>query len=258
MKTLSTREGFLLYLYIMNKDEVIYNVQLCDVVYKDQKDIDFGGLGLKSVKWIDDKKSDTQAFVAMKGKSLYVVFRGTSSKKDAQNDVSIDKVPFINEGDKVHIGFKSSWDAVKDIVLKSIDKLSGYNKIVVCGHSLGAAVATLCAYNLSHVYNTTIECCTIGSPRVGNKTFKNNYDARKIKTLRIVHNNDVVTHSPSIGYYHVNYMLRIDHEGNIKKFMIDWERAWNYVKSMFAGKNIKDHMTDGYIKSLNKWYAKQP
>ena len=66
----------------MTKDEVIYNVQLCDVVYKDQKDIDFKSLGLTSVKWIDDKKSDTQGFVAMKGKSLYVVFRGTSSKKD--------------------------------------------------------------------------------------------------------------------------------------------------------------------------------
>ena len=243
----------------MTKDDVMYNVHLSDVVYKDQKDIDFAGLGLKSVKWIDEKKSDTQAFVAKKGKSVYVVFRGTSSKKDAQNDASIDKVPFINPGDKVHIGFLSSWDAVKNVVLKDITKMSGYDKIVVCGHSLGAAVATLCAYNLSHVFtDATIECCTIGSPRVGNKTFKNNYDSRKIKTLRIVHNNDVVTHSPFIGYHHVNYMLRIDSDGNIKKYMIDWNRVWNYVKSMVTGKNIKDHMTDGYISSLKKWYDKQP
>jgi hypothetical protein len=243
----------------MTKDEVIYNVQLSDVVYKDQKDIDFKSLGLTSVKWIDDKKSDTQAFVAMKGKSLYVVFRGTSSKKDAQNDASIDKVPFIKDGDKVHIGFKSSWDAVKNIILKNISKMDGYDKIVVCGHSLGAAVATLCAYNISHVYDTVpVECCTIGSPRVGNKTFKENYDSRKIKTLRIVHNHDLVTRSPNIGYYHVNHMLRIDDEGNIKKYMIDWERAWNYIKSVFTGKTIKDHMTASYISSLNKWHAKQP
>ena len=243
----------------MTKDEVIYNVQLSDVVYKEQKDIDFKSLGLTSVKWIDDKKSDTQAFVAMKGKSLYVVFRGTSSKKDAQNDASIDKVPFIAEGDKVHIGFLSSWHSVMDVVLKNIAKMSGYDKIVVCGHSLGAAVATLSAYHISHVVDgVDIECCTIGSPRVGNKTFKDNYDGRKIKTLRIVHNNDVVTHSPFIGYYHVNHMLRIDDEGNIKKFMIDWNRAWNYVKSMVTGKNIKDHMTENYISSLKKWYDKQP
>ena len=242
----------------MTNEEILYNVQLCDVVYKDQKDIDFKSLGLTSVKWIDDKKSDTQAFVALKEKSLYVVFRGTSSKKDAQNDASIDKVPFVKDGDKVHIGFLSSWHAVKDVVTKTIDKMGGYDKIVVCGHSLGAAVATLCAYNLSHIYDTVdIECCNIGSPRVGNKTFKNNYDNQKIKTLRIVHNNDIVTHSPIIGYHHVDGMLRIDSDGNVKKFMIDWERAWNYLKSMVTGKNIKDHMTDGYISSLKKWYDKQ-
>jgi hypothetical protein len=67
-----------------------------------------------------------------------------------------------------------------------------------------------------------------------------------------------VTRSPNIGYYHVNYMLRIDYEGNIKKFMIDWDRAWNFLKSMVTGKNIKDHMTAGYMSSLKKWYDKQP
>ena len=53
-------------------------------------------------------------------------------------------------------------------------------------------------------------------------------------------------------------MLRIDDEGNIKKYMIDWERAWNYIKSVFTGKTIKDHMTASYIGSLKKWYDKQP
>ena len=52
----------------MTKDEIMYNVHLCDVVYKDQKDIDFNSLGLTEVKWVDDKKTDTQAFVGMKGK----------------------------------------------------------------------------------------------------------------------------------------------------------------------------------------------
>ena len=249
----------------MTKEEILYNVGLTEKVYSDQKDIDFKSLGLKLVKWIEDKKSDTQGFVATKDKSIYIVWRGSSSKKDFQNDASIDKVPFIGDGEKVHIGFKSSWEAVKDQTYEALDKalktLGGEDKIdniIVCGHSLGAAVATLCAYNLSHVFtDTTIECCTIGSPRVGNKTFKENYDSRKIKTLRIVHNHDLVTRSPNIGYYHVNHMLRIDDEGNIKKYMIDWERAWNYIKSVFTGNTIKDHMTASYISSLKKWYDKQ-
>ena len=199
--------------------------------------------------------------MAIKDKTIYIVWRGSSSKKDFQNDASIDKVPFVKDGEKVHIGFKSSWDAVKDETYKSFEKalstLGGegeVDNIVVCGHSLGAAVSTLCAYEIYSIYKSNkIICCTIGSPRVGNKVFKQNFDKSSIESLRIVHNNDVVTHSPYIGYYHVNQMLRIDSEGNIKKFMIDWERAWNYLKSMVTGKNIKDHMTDGYISSLNKW-----
>jgi len=245
----------------MTKNEILYNVGLTDKVYSEEKDIDFKAQRLKLIKWIDDKKTDTQGFVAIKDKSIYIVWRGSSSKKDFQNDASIDKVPFIQEGEKVHIGFKSSWDAVKDETYKSFEKalstLGGegeVDNIVVCGHSLGAAVSTLCAYEIYSIYKSNkIICCTIGSPRVGNKVFKQNFDKTSIESLRIVHNNDVVTHSPYIGYYHVNQMLRIDSEGNIKKFMIDWERAWNYLKSMVTGKNIKDHMTDGYISSLNKW-----
>lgn len=245
----------------MTKNEILYNVGLTDKVYSEQKDIDFKAQRLKLIKWIDDKKTDTQGFVALKDKSIYIVWRGSSSKKDFQNDASIDKVPFIQDGEKVHIGFKSSWDAVKDETYKSFEKalstLGGegeVDNIVVCGHSLGAAVSTLCAYEIYSIYKSNkIICCTIGSPRVGNKVFKQNFDKTSIESLRIVHNNDVVTHSPYIGYYHVNQMLRIDSEGNIKKFMIDWERAWNYFKSMVTGKNIKDHMTDGYISSLNKW-----
>jgi hypothetical protein len=245
----------------MTKNEILYNVGLTDKVYSEEKDIDFKAQRLKLIKWIDDKKTDTQGFVAIKDKSIYIVWRGSSSKKDFQNDASIDKVPFIQEGEKVHIGFKSSWDAVKDETYKSFEKalstLGGegeVDNIVVCGHSLGAAVSTLCAYEIYSIYKSNkIICCTIGSPRVGNKVFKQNFDKSSIESLRIVHNNDVVTHSPYIGYYHVNQMLRIDSEGNIKKFMIDWERAWNYFKSMVTGKNIKDHMTDGYISSLNKW-----
>ena len=106
----------------MTKNEILYNVGLTDKVYSEQKDIDFKAQRLKLIKWIDDKKKDTQGFVEIKDKSIYIVWRGSSSKKDFQNDASIDKVPFIQEGEKVHIGFKSSWDAVKDETYKSFEK----------------------------------------------------------------------------------------------------------------------------------------
>ena len=245
----------------MTKEEILYNVGLTEKVYSDQKDIDFKSLGLKLVKWIEDKKSDTQGFVATKDKSIYIVWRGSSSKKDFQNDASIDKVPFIEQGEKVHIGFKSSWEAVKDETYEALDKalktLGGEDKIdniIVCGHSLGAAVTTLFAYSIYTIYKSNkIISCTIGSPRVGNKVFKQNFDKSPIESLRIVNNLDVVTRTPNIGYHHVNTELRIDEEGKIKKWMIDWQRVGEYFKAVFTGKTAKDHMTSNYISALNKW-----
>ena len=245
----------------MTKDEILYNVGLTEKVYSEQKDIDFKSLGLKLVKWIEDKKSDTQGFVATKDKSIYIVWRGSSSKKDFQNDASVDKVPFIEEGEKVHIGFKSCWEAVKDKTYEALDKalktLGGEDKIdniIVCGHSLGAAVTTLFAYSIYTIYKSNkIISCTIGSPKVGNNVFKTNFDKSPIESLRIVHNLDVVTRAPNIGYYHVNTELRIDDEGNIKKWMVDWERVGEYLKAVFTGKTVKDHMTSNYINALNKW-----
>jgi predicted lipase len=245
----------------MTKNEILYNVGLTEKVYSEQKDIDFKSLGLKLVKWIEDKKSDTQGFVAIKDKSIYIVWRGSSSKKDFQNDASVDKVPFIEEGEKVHIGFKSSWEAVKDQTYEALDKalktLGGEDKIdniIVCGHSLGAAVTTLFTYSIYTIYKSNkIISCTIGSPRVGNKVFKTNFDKSPIESLRIVHNLDVVTRAPNIGYYHVNTELRIDDEGNVKKWMVDWKRVGDYLKAVFTGQTVKDHMTSNYINALNKW-----
>jgi predicted lipase len=245
----------------MTKEEILYNVGLTEKVYSEQKDIDFKSLGLKLVKWIEDTKSDTQGFVATKDKSIYIVWRGSSSKKDFQNDASVDKVPFIEEGEKVHIGFKSSWEAVKDQTYEALDKalktLGGEDKIdniIVCGHSLGAAVTTLFAYSIYTIYKSNkIISCTIGSPRVGNKVFKTNFDKSSIESLRIVNNLDVVTRTPNIGYYHVNTELRIDDDGKVKKWMIDWQRVGEYFKAVFTGKTAKDHMTSNYISALNKW-----
>jgi hypothetical protein len=84
------------------------------------------------------------------------------------------------------------------------------------------------------------------------KTQTEQYKA-SIESLRIVNNLDVVTRASNIGYHHVNTELRIDSEGKVKKWMIDWQRVGEYLKSVFTGKTVKDHMTSNYISALNKW-----
>lgn len=246
----------------MTKKEVLYNANLAVLAYSNQDQIKWDELGLSLVKWIENKKSDTQGFVATKGKSIYVVWRGSESKKDFQNDASIDKVSFLNDGEKVHIGFKYCWESVLgdtyDAIDSALENLKGKTKdIVVCGHSLGGAVATLYAHSIKkHYPDYNIKSVTIGSPRVGNKTFKDNYDLSDIDTLRVVHNNDLVTHTPYIRFYHVNYQLRLDNNGNVLKRDKSLKSLWLYLKAIFSGKNIKDHMGDGYMEAIQNWVRK--
>jgi hypothetical protein len=246
----------------MTKKEVLYNASLAVLAYSNEEQIKWSDYGLDLVKWIHNDKSDTQGFVATKGKSIYVVWRGSESKKDFQNDASIDKVPFLNDGEKVHIGFKYCWESVLGDTYNAIDtaleNLQGETKdIVVCGHSLGGAIATLYAHSIKkHYADYNIKSVTIGSPRVGNKTFKENYDSNDIDTFRVVHNNDLVTHTPYIKFYHVNYQLRLDNNGNILKRDKSFDALWLYLKSLFSGKNIKDHMCDGYMEALQNWANK--
>ena len=56
----------------MTKNEILYNVGLTEKVYSEQKDIDFKAQRLKLIKWIEDKKSDTQGFVATKDNTIYI------------------------------------------------------------------------------------------------------------------------------------------------------------------------------------------
>jgi hypothetical protein len=246
----------------MTRNEALYNAKLAVLAYSNKDQINWDENGLSLVKWIEDKKSDTQGFVATKGKTIYVVWRGSESKKDFQNDASIDKVPFIEENEKVHIGFKSSWESVVgdtyDAIDTALENLEGETTdIVVSGHSLGGAVATLYAYSIKkHYPHYNVKATTIGSPRVGNKTFKENYDKSDIDTLRIVHNNDLVTHTPYIGFQHVNYQVRLDTDGNRLKNDKSLKSLWLYLKSLFSGKTVKDHMGDGYMKALENWVNK--
>ena len=246
----------------MTRNEALYNSKLAVLAYSNKDQINWDEYELSLVKWIENTKSDTQGFVATKGKTIYVVWRGSESKKDFQNDASIDKVPFIEENEKVHIGFKSSWESVVgdtyDAIDTALENLQGETTdIVVSGHSLGGAVATLYAYSIKkHYPHYNVKATTIGSPRVGNKAFKENYDKSGIDTLRIVHNNDLVTHTPYIGFHHVNYQVRLDTAGNRLQNDKSLKSLWLYLKSLFSGKTIKDHMGDGYMKALENWLTK--
>ncbi|KNC77626.1 hypothetical protein SARC_09914 [Sphaeroforma arctica JP610] len=68
--------------------------------------------------------------------------------------------------------------------------------IFITGHSLGGALATLCAYELGLRFDTSqlgLTVYTFGSPRVGNKPFTQKFNRMISHCHRLVNDGDIVT-----------------------------------------------------------------
>jgi triacylglycerol lipase len=164
----------------------------------------FSKAGLPDVRFFD--KQSTQCYVAHNDQFAIVAFRGSEIWKKKEtfdlNKVMADLKTNVDirltdwpQGGKVHRGFKEALEEVWLDLLPFIRQLDrkGCN-IWMTGHSLGAALATLCAGRYGNVQGVY----TFGSPRVGNDVFKEKFDAN---TYRIVNNDDIVARVPPPGEY---------------------------------------------------------
>ncbi|XP_020238846.1 phospholipase A(1) DAD1, chloroplastic [Cajanus cajan] len=74
--------------------------------------------------------------------------------------------------------------------------------LTVTGHSLGAALATLTAYDIKATFISRLSMTTtvvsFGGPRVGNRRFRQQLEKQGTKVLRIVNSDDVVTKVPGL------------------------------------------------------------
>lgn len=77
-------------------------------------------------------------------------------------------------------------------------------KVVLTGHSLGGALAVLCALDLHRTFNNIDHLTTFGQPRVGNGNFANYMTNQIANTFRVINYADTVTHAPpsAFGFKH--------------------------------------------------------
>lgn len=91
---------------------------------------------------------------------------------------------------KVHEGFLQIYSSVGELIRGEVQKLQGQMpnlQVVVTGHSLGAALATLCAHDLDHSTSVRPFCYPFCAPKAGNLAFARNFDlnlASKLEQLR--------------------------------------------------------------------------
>ena len=163
---------------------------------------------------VDARDFDVHYSLRREADTLAITFRGTDSLKNWIADFAFWKktVPYDNTASKirVHTGFLAAYKSagVRDVILQAVTDDIHY--VRVTGHSMGAALSVLCAVDIEYNYpDKNIEAVLFGCPRVGNGAFRDSYNKRVHKTIRIENGNDIVTKVPLavMGFRHVGARL---------------------------------------------------
>lgn len=167
--------------------------------------------GFQHITSVYDPKTDGRAilgFDAVLGARI-VAFMGTNVNiKTWIDDILVLPLePYLDcKNCSVHKGFYDTYQGIRDQVYTALQALPP-GKTIVTGHSLGAALATICTLDLldsrGYLVDTVI---TVGQPRIGNKAFADYYDSKGINHYRVTHHRDPIPHLPyeAMGYKHIN------------------------------------------------------
>ena len=219
---------------------------------------EFGKIGFNTYSFYDTEGA--QCHIAKNSDAIIIAFRGTEPKQfsDIKADLMAWKKRSRSVG-QVHAGFKGEVDKLWADIRVSLGRKAGRH-IYVCGHSLGGAMATICASRLkSETKKGRVEgLYTYGSPKVGGKKFVWNLDVIELEHHRFVNNNDIVTKVPFalMMYRHCGELCYINYHGNTRK-MTTWQR----IKDQFRGimrawqkgepfDGARDHSISAYEKKL--------
>jgi len=162
--------------------------------------------------------TDVHSFIGIEnitGTPLNIIlsFRGTNpaSLEDWIIDLNFPfNSPYSNTTYvEVHEGFLQAYYSVKPQItfaLITLMKMYPTATLAITGHSLGAALAELCAIDLilDKFWNNTITLYTYGQPRIGNMPFALLFDYYISNAFRVIHYADLVPHVPVMeqGFWH--------------------------------------------------------
>ncbi|CAG9577865.1 putative lipase domain protein [Leishmania major strain Friedlin] len=159
-----------------------------------------------------------------------------------------------------HAGFLTIWKTLKPTVLSRLrDVLWGDRgtvyRIFTTGHSLGGALASLCAYSITYMLRrmdypiADVTVYTYGQPRMGNRAFQRIYNKAVPRTFRVVNESDVVVNMFIFGGYHVGIEVDVDRNGNFIVKPTAIEKLFPPTKG--RGLMVVNHLMTSYGISLN-------
>jgi len=244
-------------------EQSLVMAELSKIAYRDL-DVATGlahSLGFEQVQYFD--RDGTQAYRFSNEWDTVIAVRGT--EPNDFNDLAADAnavLQVLGTLGRVHRGFNEEADDLWPM----IERAGGVTgqQIWFAGHSLGGAVATICAFRcmLDSSLVDPQALFTFGSPRVG--------CGRYIRHARLTHyrwvcNSDPVTAVPPkwMGYRHFGIELYLDSTGRVRQ-LDRAERRWDAWRGILKGLRqrqldpIDDHRIDSYISGIAHSLAGQP
>lgn len=164
--------------------------------------------------------SDTQAFAASSADQILISCRGTSEDVDWLRNLTASTSPFPygppsfdNEPAQVHTGFFGAFAFLQPYVEAYLgaflpktddngDPTGEEKEVIVCGHSLGGAIALLVAAYIRSEHTANVMLYTYGMPRAAELPFAEHYGPSGLEPfthMRHVHHHDPVPRVPTTG-----------------------------------------------------------
>lgn len=182
---------------------------------------------------------DHFAWIGRKRGITIVGFRGTAlfgrEKRSYRSNLSTDLIPWAGPG-RVHEGY---YQALWQLLAAIRRELKGDREIILTGHSMGAALATLAAMLLEADRVYAFAC-----PRLGNRAFADGF-SRDIRVTRFVNRCDVLARLPLFGdvqgsdpltrepYWHVGRTVRLPGLGHSINAYLTGIRTRRHGKYVF-------------------------
>lgn len=222
--------------------------ELAMIAYNDEPEVQRAAeaIGFSDVTFYDNRGA--QAYRFRNRHNAVITCRGTEADEWTDIRADVDAVAVLAEtAGKVHRGFKREVDNLWPMLETSL--MNNRDPVYFVGHSLGGAMAKLCAGRclLSHIATNPQQLFTFGSPRVGNRSYVNSVT---LDHYRFVNNNDIVTRVPPVwmGYRHSGFEVYFDRRGEIKQYNCVMKRhdRWRGFWDGLWNRSI-DHLADHSI-----------
>lgn len=201
------------------------------------------------------------------------VFRGTESIAEWMDDILVsNQTELPNELGMVHEGFNSIYNGLSytnvntqdsgeslSTVLSYLYSSAGAADLVITGHSLGGALATLMAMDIAAnppgfgSFTSTSTCYTFGSPRVGDPTFAKNFNgyiaSGTIVNYRVANGLDIVPKLPPNVYYYTDIDLFDPSQSTVTEY--DYKAVGGFCPIDSGLVDLDFHSLNSYAAGLN-------